>query len=332
MDEIQSNQHMNAFLTALGQGLICFFRPEVELIGLRGPDAAVFLQGMLTNDVNKLKVGQVQSNLITQTKGKILHHVELLQEGQENFILLTEPSEANAVGGILHHYQIREEFVMSKLSPDLKRVDLMGAQAADCLKQLGAVEDEGPFFFEDSQITVASFPLLQYDRRVLLVPHEAVSGLTRAIQQQFPQSLSMQQEQWQNLCTCLHLPQFGLDYGNNSFPQEAGLMDHISYKKGCYIGQEPHARMLHRGHPNKISVAVRIPVQYRAERGSELFAEGSEVGEVTSLCAEDIQGKQHGIALVKYTCKEKKSDISLDVEGGHQIEWGPLPTSLNVDV
>ena len=39
------------------------------------------------------------------------------------------------------------------------------------------------------------------------------------------------------------IPRFGVDYSNENFPQEVGLGDHISYEKGCYIGQEVVARL-----------------------------------------------------------------------------------------
>jgi folate-binding protein YgfZ len=42
----------------------------------------------------------------------------------------------------------------------------------------------------------------------------------------------------------------------DNFPKEARLDSHISYEKGCYLGQETIARMHYRGHPNWLLVGL----------------------------------------------------------------------------
>ena len=47
-------------------------------------------------------------------------------------------------------------------------------------------------------------------------------------------------------------PRFGVDMSEDNFPGELGLEERaVSFTKGCYVGQEPVARMHHRGHPNR---------------------------------------------------------------------------------
>jgi folate-binding protein YgfZ len=45
-------------------------------------------------------------------------------------------------------------------------------------------------------------------------------------------------------------PWFGADIGEDNFPAESVLESHVSYEKGCFLGQETIARMHYRGHPN----------------------------------------------------------------------------------
>ena len=51
------------------------------------------------------------------------------------------------------------------------------------------------------------------------------------------------------------IPVFGKDYTTDNFAQEAALKDYISFNKGCYIGQEPNARLFFGG-AHKISLLV----------------------------------------------------------------------------
>ena len=47
-------------------------------------------------------------------------------------------------------------------------------------------------------------------------------------------------------------PRYGVDMTDENLPGEAGIVDRaVSFTKGCYVGQEPVARMYHKGHPNR---------------------------------------------------------------------------------
>ena len=75
------------------------------------------------------------------------------------------------------------------------------------------------------------------------------------------------------------MPAWGKELDDSILPAEAGLDDtHISFSKGCYPGQEPIARLRHRGHVNR---KLRV-LEVDAKPGDELVWEGKAVGRVTS--------------------------------------------------
>ena len=75
------------------------------------------------------------------------------------------------------------------------------------------------------------------------------------------------------------VPAWGKELDDSILPAEAGLDDtHISFSKGCYPGQEPIARLRHRGHVNR---KLRV-LEVDAKPGDELVWEGKAVGRVTS--------------------------------------------------
>ncbi len=48
------------------------------------------------------------------------------------------------------------------------------------------------------------------------------------------------------------VPRFGAEIDASVLPAETGLVDQaVSFTKGCYVGQEPVARLHYRGHPNR---------------------------------------------------------------------------------
>ncbi len=53
-------------------------------------------------------------------------------------------------------------------------------------------------------------------------------------------------------------PIYNLDFGPDSLPHESGVLhERVSFKKGCYLGQEVVARMESRGHSKRTLVALR---------------------------------------------------------------------------
>jgi folate-binding protein YgfZ len=75
-------------------------------------------------------------------------------------------------------------------------------------------------------------------------------------------------------------PAWGKEIDETILPAEAGLdSTHISFTKGCYPGQEPIARLHHRGHVNR---RLRVIDVDAASPGNEVVHEGNVVGRVTS--------------------------------------------------
>jgi folate-binding protein YgfZ len=78
-------------------------------------------------------------------------------------------------------------------------------------------------------------------------------------------------------------PAWGKELDESILPAEAGLDEtHISFTKGCYPGQEPIARLRHRGHVNR---RLRVLEVDDARPGVEIAWEGKTVGRVTSAVA-----------------------------------------------
>jgi folate-binding protein YgfZ len=76
------------------------------------------------------------------------------------------------------------------------------------------------------------------------------------------------------------VPVWGKELDDAVLPAEAGLDEtHISFAKGCYPGQEPIARLRHRGHVNR---RLRVLEVESARPGDEISFEGKQVGRVTS--------------------------------------------------
>jgi folate-binding protein YgfZ len=100
------------------------------------------------------------------------------------------------------------------------------------------------------------------------------------------------------------VPGWGKELDDSILPAEAGLDEtHVSFTKGCYPGQEPIARLRHRGHVNRRLGTLEVE---SANPGDEIVFEGKSVGRVTSGV--------HGLAL-GYVRAEVPPGAGLSIDG-----------------
>ncbi len=119
-----------------------------------------------------------------------------------------------------------------------------------------------------------------------------------------PQPPTLDDEQLERARIEAGIPAWGKELDDTILPAEAGLDEtHISFTKGCYPGQEPVARLRHRGHPNR---RLRMLEVERAEPGREIVCEGKAVGRVTSA----VPGRALG-----YVRAEVPDDAELEIGG-----------------
>jgi folate-binding protein YgfZ len=110
-------------------------------------------------------------------------------------------------------------------------------------------------------------------------------------------------------------PRYGIDMSDENLPGEAGIVERaVSFTKGCYVGQEPVARMFHKGHPNRhLRVLLLSDVP---EPGTVVTAAGKEVGRVTSAGVSPTHGP---IAM---------AILRREVEPGDDVTAGPATAKV----
>jgi folate-binding protein YgfZ len=111
------------------------------------------------------------------------------------------------------------------------------------------------------------------------------------------------------------IPWFSYDFDETVIPQEAGLEEtHISFTKGCYVGQEIVERVRSRGHVNRRRVLLEFSGATTPERGAKLFADGKEVGHVTRMAYSPAHARNLGMGYLRQGHNAPGSEV--DWAGG----------------
>lgn len=117
-------------------------------------------------------------------------------------------------------------------------------------------------------------------------------------------------------------PLFNIDFDTSCLPHETGVLhDRVSFRKGCYLGQEIVARMESLGKPKQVLVGLRVsgagvPVagQNVHERDGEAI--GAPVGTVTSSTASPMLGAASiAMAMVKSGYAALGTELLVTIEG-----------------
>jgi tRNA-modifying protein YgfZ len=219
-------------------------RPR-EFVAVIGPDAAAFLQRMVSNDVEALDHGEACDALLLTAKARLIAPLVVLRRSADDFLLLTE------VGlGV----RVRDTLLRARL-------------AARC-----AVEAE------DHVATLVLGGTGGVPNHDYGVP--SVEVLDRAAPDH---AVAIEPNELERLRIRARAPRWGRELDDRVLPAEAGLEERaISFTKGCYPGQEPVARLHYRGHPNRALRVVEIEGPEVPPYDAELALGGKVVGRVTS--------------------------------------------------
>jgi folate-binding protein YgfZ len=80
---------------------------EREFVRVAGPDAADYLQRMVSNDVEALGVGEACAALLLTAKARVIAPLVVLRRADDDFLLLTEPGLGDVVRMHLRRMRLR---------------------------------------------------------------------------------------------------------------------------------------------------------------------------------------------------------------------------------
>ena len=216
-------------------------RPR-DFVGVRGPDAASYLQAMVSNDVEALGIGDACEALLLTAKARVIAPLVVLRRGVDDFLLLTEPGLGERVRVAL----ARSRFAAKcEIEPEehVSSVVLDGNEGIPTADfGVPAVE----------VLDAVLEPTLDDDELELLRIRAGTPRFGREIDDRILPS------------------EAGL---------EARAID---FEKGCYPGQEPIARQHYRGRVNRSLRVLEIEGTGLPEYDHEISFEGKVVGRVTS--------------------------------------------------
>jgi tRNA-modifying protein YgfZ len=239
-----------------------------------GADAAEYLQGQLTNDVEGLEPGDGQYSALLDRKGHMQADMRVLRPGAEEIWVDTEPEALAATRRHLEMYSIGRDVKVADVSEEQAILSLIGPRAVEIAGTAALPENA----CEAS--TIAGVECLAAGTASgidLIVAAEEAGRLRDALLA--AGAVEVSSEAVEILRVESGTPRFGAEMGTATMPAEAGIVETaVSFTKGCYIGQETVARLHYKGRPNRHLRGLRLSAS--AAPGAALRLGEKEVGQL----------------------------------------------------
>lgn len=244
---------------AARSGAVFFDVSDRTQIELRGADRVKFLHNFCTQDIKGLATGQGCEAFLCNAMGRILGHVAIFA-AEDGLWLDTVPG---AEAGLLAHfdkYLIREDVELCGRSAELGELWLAGPQMGGYITQVlpgmnykapPAGSGQSKFFdWDGGWFWVRSIDWLGSPGWLISGPRDEVGALKSAFAGFGV--IEGSAEVLEALRIEAGYPRYGQDLTTDNLAQEAARTERcISFQKGCYLGQEPIARLDALGHTNR---------------------------------------------------------------------------------
>lgn len=221
---------------------ICCDLSGDALIRVAGADARSFLQGQLSNDVRQVSPAQSQLTSLNTPQGRTLALMRLFE--YRDALYLSLPNELGAmIVERLRRFVLRSRVGIALCTGEPAQLGIAGADSEAILA--GAGLEPPPTvdgMYTGGDAAVIRLRSHHGDRFELIGDPQRLVGIASHCQ---PTGAA----EWRLLDTLAGIPLLGTATSGEFLPQMLNLdeLGAISYKKGCYPGQEIIARTHYRG-------------------------------------------------------------------------------------
>ena len=277
---------------------------------LTGAEAAEYLQGQVTNDVESLAPGEGCYATLLTHKGKVIADMRILRADNESLLLDTEPHALPALRRNVDMYSIGRD------------VQLRDETAARAILSLVGPAARTPL---DAEPPEREHAWVEGEHGLYVTTDLGVDVICAAEDAEAVKTALGIEPVGLDAAECVRIesgrPRHGLDFDADTIPQEAGLNERaVSFTKGCYVGQETVARLHYKGKPNRHLRGVRLSEP--GQTGDIVFLGEREVGRLGSTAVSPVHGPI-ALALIR---REAAPEAEVRVgESGQKAVVAQLP-------
>ena len=302
---------------------------HLGLIAASGNDARTFLQSQLTSDVRQITPVHSQLGAYCSPKGRMLASFRLFQR-DDIFYIRVLREKLEPLLNRLRMFILRADVTLVDVSNNFMAIGLSGPHAAELLqKTLGTVPAQPEKVSHIENLSIIRLPGI-WPRFEIYGELEKLKILWTSLAAETTPAGS---EPWRWLDILAGIPTIYPQTSEAFVPQMTNLqlLGGVSFRKGCYPGQEIVARTQHLGKLKRRMYRARIVCDTPPQPGDSLYSAqlGPEqhAGTIVDACRHP-EGGYVGLAVVLIDCIEQ-GPVLLGSADGAPLAFEPLPYSFD---
>ncbi|HSS64849.1 MAG TPA: folate-binding protein [Gammaproteobacteria bacterium] len=309
---------------ASSAGVICDLSQR-ELIAVEGRDAFTFLQGQLTCDLKEVTPTRSRLGAWCSPKGRVLVLLRVVH-AENGFLLELPASQLESTLVRLRRYVLRAQVSLKDVSDQFVRIGLAGRSAEGATEALYEAPPESP----DQVAAAGGIRLIRLHGNVpryqFIGPSDQAEKLWRAaVETLTPAGHPV----WSLLEILAGVPE--ISQSDEHLPQMINLdvLEGLSFKKGCYAGQEVIARTHHLGRLKRRMYLIGASAGEHPPPGAPIVdaTATSEAGKIVTSAPRREEGGFAALAVLRIDAAESGA-LHLGSADGPRIELLDLPYSI----
>jgi len=312
-------------IAATASGSVLAHVPQFGILAFTGEDARAFLHRQLSCDVEGLAGDAGAYGAYCTPKGRVLANFLLWREPDALCMLLPR-SILPGIQKRLQRYVLRSKVTIAERTADVVVLGTSGPQAAGAVASLLGTPPESPICVaRRDAVTAISLGAARF-----LVMAPTASGpqvwdqLSRALRPVGPAC-------WDWLEISNGLPWITDATQDQFVPQMANLelLGGVSFRKGCYPGQEIVARTQHLGRPKRRLYLAHVRAERTPAPSQPLYSGGlGDQAAGTVVNAALAPGGGFDVLAVVQTASAASDKVRLGSRSGPELQFRDLPYSV----
>ncbi|MBI4755222.1 MAG: folate-binding protein YgfZ [Betaproteobacteria bacterium] len=320
---VQSFGDLPAELVAARDGCVAVPLLHLGLIRASGEDAAAFLHNLLSNDIRSLAGDAAQYSSLCTGKGRMLANFIVWRDGDDFLLALSADLHA-VILRKLSMYVLRSKVKLTDASEETALFGMAGAEAATLLT--GAGMPVPPALMGVTHCPAGTILRQAAERFLVAVPAELAAAAWETLSATPARPAGTPAWTWLEVRD--GVPLITAATQEEFVPQMVNfeLIGGISFRKGCYPGQEVVARTHYLGKVKRRMFLIHLGNGKLPAPGDALHCSDmpeQPCGRVVN--AAPAPGGGCDVLAVLYSTSAEAGDIHLGAPDGHRLEVRALP-------
>lgn len=273
-------------------------------ISLTGGDRMRWMNGMVTNNIRDLAVGDAVYAFLLNPQGRILGDMTVRNLG-DSLLVETDRSQLETILATFDHYIIMDDVEVANISERQTALGLTGPKSRALLNAAGI---EVPELQPSQAITppcncdcgcvectiIRGEDPRQESYEIWLAPKDVLKTW-QALVAAGAVPVGSEALEMQRLVS--GIPLYGVDIRERDLPQETEQVRALNFNKGCYVGQEIVERIRSRGNVHRKFTGFVAEGVAAIAPGDKIISAEKEVGEITSVAIVPTPSGERTVAL-----------------------------------